>query len=362
MSGAHGVPIWLRLFHRLDPETAHALTLKLVHLVPPRRWRAPEALRVRLGPLLLEHPVGLAAGFDKDAVAVGALARLGFSFVEVGTVTPRPQAGNPHPRIFRLHEDEAVINRMGFPSAGADVVARRLARWRARGVPAVVGGNIGINRDSTDPVADFREVYRRIAPHVDYVCVNVSSPNTPGLRELQRPEHLGRILEALREEADRSACARPLFVKLAPDLSRAEVAAAVETAVAHGVRGLVVGNTTLQRPAGLRSALRGEAGGLSGRPLAPLAREKLRETAEAARGRLSLVACGGIFDAEEAWRRVRLGSSALQLYTALVYRGPAVIREIVEDLAARLAQSGAKSLAEVVGAELAAAQPRVTSS
>jgi len=361
VSGAF-VPLWLRLLHRLDPETAHRLSLRLVQLLPPRRWRAPDFLRVRLGPLVLEHPVGLAAGFDKDAVAVGPLARLGFSFVEVGTITPRPQPGNPRPRVFRLPEDEGVINRMGFPSAGADVVASRLARWRARGVGVPVGGNIGVGRDSTDPIADFREAYRKIAPHVDYVCINVSSPNTPGLRELQKPRHLARILEALGEEAARTGCDRPLFVKLAPDLSTEELGAVVRTAEALRVCGLVVGNTTLQRPAGLRSAAREEAGGLSGRPLAPLAREKLREAAEAARGRLALVACGGIFDADDAWWRIRHGASALQLYTALVWRGPAVVREIVLGLARRLEAARIDRLEQTVGAELVSAQPSVTSS
>ena len=355
-------PLWLRLFHRLDPETAHRLSLRLAHLLPPRRWRAPAALRVRLGPFVLEHPLGLAAGFDKDAVAVGPLARLGFSFIEVGTVTPRPQPGHPPPRIFRLLEDEAVINRMGFPSQGADVVARRLARWRARGVRVPVGGNIGINRDSTEPIADFREVYRKIAPHVDYICVNVSSPNTPGLRALQRPDQLARILEALQEEGIRHGCQRPLVVKLAPDLDRAELVAVVETAVAAGATGLVVGNTTVQRPPGLRSPWRDEAGGLSGRPLAPLARARLEEAAEAARGRLQLIACGGIADADEAWARIRLGAGALQLYTALVYRGPAVVRRIVDGLAQRLAAAGLGRIEDAVGQALAPTQPSSTSS
>ncbi len=355
-------PLWLRLAHRLDPERAHALALRPARLLPPRRWRAPAELRVRLGPFVLEHPLGLAAGFDKDAVALGPLARLGFSFIEVGTVTPRPQPGHPPPRIFRLLEDEAVINRMGFPSQGADVVARRLARWRARGVGVPVGGNIGINRDSADPIADFREVYRKIAPHVDYICVNVSSPNTPGLRALQRPDQLARILEALQAEGIRHRCPRPLFVKLAPDLDRAELVAVVETAAAAGVTGLVVGNTTVQRPPGLRSPWRDEAGGLSGRPLAPLARARLEEAAEAARGRLQLIACGGIADADEAWERIRLGASALQLYTALVYRGPAVVRRIVDGLAQRLTAAGLGRIEDAVGQALAPTQPSSTSS
>jgi len=355
-------PAWLALARRLPPELAHAAALRLARFYPAPPVAAPSALRTRLGPLELAHPVGLAAGFDKNGVAVGPLARLGFSHLEIGTVTPCSQPGNPRPRLFRLPADEALINRLGFPSEGVEVVARRLQHWRARGVRVVLGANIGPNRDSADPRGDYVRLYRRLAPLVDYVSVNVSSPNTPGLRDLQNVARLGPILEALAEEAARGP-ARPLLVKLAPDLAAPDIEALVELAVAHGVAGLVLTNTTVARPRGLRGAAAREAGGLSGRPLAPLARRALEVAARAARGRLTLVAAGGILDAEEAWRRIRLGASVLQVYTALVYRGPAVVRELVEGLAARLAREGVPSLAGVVGADLATgAQPSSTSS
>ncbi len=333
-------PRWLALAHRLPPEPAHALALRLVRLLPARPLRPPAELRTRMGPLLLAHPVGLAAGFDKNAVAVGPLFRLGFSHLEIGTVTPRPQPGNPRPRLFRLPEDEALVNRLGFPGDGMVAVARRLERWRARGLPGPVGANVGPDRDSADPVADYRALYRTLAPLVDWVTVNVSSPNTPGLRDLQTAARLRPILEGIGEEAVRSGVERPLFVKLAPDLEAATVAEIVALGEALGVSGLILGNTTVARPPGLRSPLAREAGGLSGRPLAPLARRLLETAARSARGRLALVACGGILDAGEAWARLRAGAAAVQIYTALVYRGPGVVRAMVRGLAERLRAEG----------------------
>ncbi len=341
---------WLALLRRLPPETAHRTALRAARLAPALPVPRSERLRTRLGPIDLPHPLGLAAGFDKDGEAVSGLLRLGFSFVEVGTVTPRPQAGNPRPRLFRLEEDEALVNRMGFNNAGMERVAARLARRHGRGV---VGVNIGINRDSGDPVADYRRVYEKLAPLADYVTLNVSSPNTPGLRDLQAAERLRPILEALREAQARLAVARPLLVKIAPDLTEQDLAALVETAVACGVAGLIVGNTTVSRPQGLRSPLAREPGGLSGRPLFPLATGALRTTARLARGRLCLLGCGGIFTGADAYAMIRAGASALQIFTALVYRGPRVVRTILRELDALLARDGVARLEDAVGADLA---------
>jgi len=340
---------WLGLLRRLPPETAHRLAVRGVRLAPALHLPRSERLRARLGPLDLPHPLGLAAGFDKNGEAVDGLLRLGFSFVEIGTVTPRPQRGNRPPRLFRLPEDEAIVNRMGFNNAGMERVAAGLARRRRRGV---VGVNIGINRDSRDPAADYRRVYERLAPLADYVALNVSSPNTPGLRDLQTASRLRPILGALAEAQAGLGASRPLFVKIAPDLGQTELEALVETAVACGVTGLIVGNTTISRPEGLRSPLSREPGGLSGRPLFALSTELLRRTARLARGRLCLVGCGGIFDGRDAYAKIRAGASVLQLFTALVYRGPRVIRTILEELEALLAGDGFARLEEAVGADL----------
>ncbi len=341
---------WLLPLRRLPPETAHRLAIRAAGLAPPLPVPRSPRLRTRLGPLELPHPLGLAAGFDKNGEAVDGLLRLGFSFVEIGTVTPRPQRGNPRPRLFRLPEDRALVNRMGFNNAGMERVATALRRRRRR--HGVVGINIGINRDSEDPVADYRRVYERLAPLADYLVVNVSSPNTPGLRALQAAARLRPILENLAEAAADLHPAPPLFVKIAPDLGDGELEALVETAVACGVAGLVVGNTTVRRPPGLRSPLAAEEGGLSGRPLFPPSTELLRKTARLARGRLCLVGCGGIFDGADAYAKIRAGASALQIFTALVFRGPGVIREILRGLEARLAADGFARLGEAVGVDL----------
>ncbi len=340
-------PLWLALARTLPPETAHAFALRAASLLPRIEIPASPRLETRIGPIPLAHPLGLAAGFDKDAIAVRPLARLGFSFIEIGTVTPRPQRGNPGPRLFRLVEDEALVNRMGFPSAGMEAVARRLAALRRR--PAVLGANIGINRDSREPARDYEAVFTRLAPLVDYLVVNVSSPNTPGLRALQHPQQLARILERL-QEANRWR--RPILVKLAPELEEETLGEIVALAIAREVCGLILTNTTTSRPRGLRSPRAREAGGLSGRPLYPLALARLRSAARHAAGRLTLIGCGGIFEGKEAYAMIRAGASALQLLTALVYRGPGVVRAILADLDRRLAADGFTSLAAAVGADL----------
>lgn len=348
-------PVLLRLVRSLPPEVAHRLGLLGLRLWPARPPLRRARLHARLGQFELPHPLGLAAGLDKNAEAVDALLALGFAFVEVGTVTPRPQPGNPRPRLFRLIEDRALINRMGFNNEGMDRVAVRLARRRRdRGV---VGVNIGINRDSADPVADYRLIYDRLAPLADYVTINVSSPNTPGLRDLQAAARLQPILHAVRERRHELGLPSPVFVKLAPDLETDAIGEIVELAVASGIDGLVVSNTTVARPPGLRSPLANQAGGLSGRPLFALATSALRTAARHAAGRLWLIGVGGIWDGADAYAKIRAGAHALQLYTAFVYRGPRVLNEILYELDMLLERDGFASLEEAVGADLRADRP-----
>lgn len=337
------------VLRHVDPETAHRLAIRGLSLLPsPRPAGGDLILRTRLAGLDLPNPVGLAAGLDKNAQAIGGLARLGFGFVECGSVTPRPQPGNPRPRLFRLAEDRAVINRMGFNNAGLEAFAARLAR-RPAGV--IVGANLGANKDSQDRAADYVTGLSRLAGLSDYVTINVSSPNTPGLRALQGraalDDLLGRVAQA---RADLPSERRvPVFLKIAPDETPADTAMMVEAALAHGIDALIVSNTTLDRPATLRSAWRGEAGGLSGAPLADRALSALRAAAEASAGRLPLVAVGGIGSGQAAWDRIRAGAGAVQIYSALIYEGPGLVRRLNRDLAARLRAEGFDSLTQAVG-------------
>ncbi|GBD42738.1 Dihydroorotate dehydrogenase (quinone) [bacterium HR40] len=347
------LPLVLRLARRLDPELAHAIALRGVRLWPAIALEPSPRLRTRLASLELPHPVGLAAGFDKNAVAVDALFRLGFAFVEVGTVTPRPQPGHPRPRLFRLVADRAIVNRMGFNNDGMERVAARLERRRGR--PGVVGVNVGINRDSEDPRADFRRIYERLAPLADYVTINVSSPNTPGLRELQAAARLRPILADLGDARARLGCRGPIFLKIAPDLEEEEIAAIVETALSCGIEGIVATNTTIKRPAGLRSLEATEPGGLSGAPLFGPSTAVLARVARLAAGRLALVGCGGIFGPEDAFSKIRAGARAVQLYTALVFEGPGVVRRIVHGLDAILEREGWPDLLSAVAADLGSA-------
>lgn len=339
------------LLRLLPPETAHALALDLARLVPPLRQRARPRLATRLAGLALPHPVGLAAGFDKDARAFAGLLRLGFAFVEVGTVTPRPQPGNPPPRLFRLVEDRALINRMGFNSEGLEAVAARLAR-RDRAV-GIVGANLGVDRDSPDPPADYAQGIARLGPLVDYLVVNLSSPNTPGLRDWQRPERLATLLASIRAARDQVRGGRPpLLLKLAPDLEPAQIQEIVELAVEGGIEGLVVANTTTARPPGLRSRHRDEPGGLSGRPLFEPSTALLRRIAARARGRLVLVGVGGIASAEDAYAKIRAGASAVQLYTGLVYEGPGLVGRILDGLERLLDRDRLPDLSAAIGLDL----------
>ncbi|MFN4297094.1 MAG: quinone-dependent dihydroorotate dehydrogenase [Brevundimonas sp.] len=329
---------------RMDPETAHQLALAALKAGLGGRHDARDAvLATRVGPLSLPNPVGLAAGFDKNGEALHGLARGGFGFVECGSVTPRPQPGNPKPRLFRLSEDRAIINRMGFNNAGLEVFARNLAR-RPEG--AVIGANLGANKDTDDKAADYVTGLLRLRGLADYFTVNVSSPNTPGLRNLQGraalDDLLGRLAEARGPE--------PLFLKIAPDLTEAEIVMIVEACVAHRMDGLIVSNTTLDRPDSLRSAQAGESGGLSGAPLRDKALTTLGWAHGVSRGRLALIGVGGIASGADAYARIRAGASAVQLYSALIYEGPGLVMSIRRDLADRLKSDGFGSVQEAVGA------------
>ena len=339
---------------RLPPETAHNAALALLGFAPlPKPLPPAPALGFTLWGLRFPTPVGLAAGFDKDARRPGAAARLGLGFGEVGTVTPRPQPGNPRPRLFRLRQERALINRYGFNSAGLEVVADRLERWRsASGAPAhPLGINIGVNKDSTDPARDYAAGLARVSALADYVAVNVSSPNTPGLRVWQAGDALDRLLTALADTHARLDAPPPILLKLAPEIDDEGLAALLEAIRDAPVVGLILTNTTTARPAGLISWEREEEGGLSGPPLAPRALEVVRRAYALSGGRLPLIGVGGIDSAEAAYAHIRAGASFVQLYTALVYRGPRLVGEITQGLARLLEADGFASLAEAVGAD-----------
>jgi dihydroorotate dehydrogenase len=336
------------MIRSLDPETAHRLTLwALSRPGLPRLLRAEAddpILATSVFGRRFASPVGIAAGFDKDAVAAGALMRLGFGFVEVGTVTPSPQAGNPRPRLFRLPEDRAVINRMGFNNAGLPALLDRVKALPARPAPLVI--NIGANKDSADRIADYAAGLEAVAPVADLVTVNVSSPNTPGLRGLQDRA----ALEALLARLAAVPAQPPLLLKIAPDLDDAALEDVAAVAAAAGIAGIIVSNTTVTRPPGLRSRHRAEPGGLSGRPLFALSTERLRRLHRLAGGRIPLIGVGGIDSGEAAYAKIRAGASLVQLYTALVYHGPGLVGRIKRELAACLRRDGFAGVAEAVGA------------
>ena len=346
---------------RLDPETAHGLTLRALRwgLGPASAGPADPVLAIRLWQRDFSNPLGLAAGFDKNALAIGPMLRLGFGFVEIGSITPAPQPGNPKPRVFRLTEDAAVINRLGFPSQGLAAAKARIGRWRSevapgKGRPAgLLGVNLGTNRDSADPAAGYAESARALAPLADYLAVNVSSPNTPGLRALQGRDELARIVERVRAAiADAPRAARPpLLVKIAPDLNAAQMAEIAAAALDLELDGLIVGNTTVARPDSLTGRHRGEAGGLSGQPLFTPSTRVLGEIYRLTRGRVPLIGVGGIGGAAEAYAKIRAGASLVQLYTALVYQGPGLIAEINAGLAEMLRRDGFSRMSEAVGAD-----------
>lgn len=334
----------------LDPEAAHNLALSaLANGLGGRDRSVPSPrLAVQALGLTFANPIGIAAGFDKNARAIRPLARLGFGFVEAGTVTPRPQIGNIRPRLFRLSEDRAVINRMGFNNDGIDATLPRLAAaYRAAGVP--IGANLGINKDGADPERDYPALVAAVAPHCDYIVINVSSPNTPGLRDLQGEARLRAILQAITA----AVTTRPkLLVKVAPDLSEDGLLSVVETAIQEGVNGLIVSNTTIRRPPGLRSPNAHQAGGLSGAPLKPFAQHMLLTAARAAKGRLTLIGVGGIATGEDALARIRAGASLVQIYSEFAYAGPALIPRLKRQLLAAMDQQGFATIADAIGVDV----------
>ena len=335
------------LLFRIPAESAHRLTIAALRHGPRTPRTAPlPVLCQRVAGIVFPNPVGIAAGFDKNAEVPDALLALGFGFVEAGTVTPLPQAGNPKPRLFRLVEDNAVINRMGFNNDGAAKVADRLGK--RLGMPGIVGANIGANKDSADRIADYAQMTLIMAPLASYLTVNISSPNTPGLRALQDPGALTALLDAVIEA--RGLLPTRLFLKLAPDLTATDIDAICKIALDKRLDALIITNTTITRPS-LRSKLAGEAGGLSGEPLRPLALHILRDFRKASGGAIPLIGVGGIASVDDAWARIRAGASLIQLYSALVYEGPGLVRRIVNGLAERVTAEGMSSIAEAVGSE-----------
>lgn len=341
-----------RALRLLAPETAHHCALWGLRAGIGPRFRADRFARLKtsIAGLDLPNPIGMAAGFDKNAQAPDALLAAGFGFVECGTVTPKPQPGNPRPRLFRLSEDRAVINRLGFNNDGLDAYADRLAARAAR--PGVVGANVGANKDSADRAADYVLGMGRVWKHAAYITANISSPNTPGLRGLQErgalEDLLGRLREA-RTPLTAAHGARPLFLKVAPDLDDTAVRDIAELALAYGLDALIVSNTTLQRPPQLTSDNREEAGGLSGTPLFQISTQTLRLFAQALGGRLPLIGVGGVSSGLTALAKIRAGANAVQLYTALVFEGPSLVARILDELDALLAAEGIDSISELVG-------------
>lgn len=336
-----------RLLRQLPAETAHRATLGLARLAGPLIVPAPLApppLRVRALGLEFPNPIGLAAGFDKEASVPDAMARFGFGFVECGTVTPRPQSGNPRPRLFRLSQDRAVINRMGFNNAGMEAAARNLMTRKGHGI---VGINIGANKDSADRIADYAACFARLALLADYVTVNVSSPNTPGLRGLQGREELTRLLDTLLAARARHGF-RPLLLKIAPDLDEHALDEIAEVVLASGIEGLIVSNTTIARPL-LRSRHAGETGGLSGAPLFAPSTEILRQMRARLGGKVTLVGVGGVASGADAYAKIRAGATLVQLYSALVFQGPSLVVRIRRELAECLARDGFATVADAVG-------------
>ena len=338
-------PLIRPLAFALDAETAHRLTIGALKIVPPRRPPDfPASLKTRVAGLDFPTPVGLAAGFDKDAEVPEQMLSMGFGFVEVGTLTPRPQDGNPRPRLFRLSEDKAVINRMGFNNRGQLEAFQRLLDCTH--MHGVIGVNVGANKDSKDRIADYAAGVRAMAPVAKYLTINISSPNTPGLRQLQDEGALKALLEAVNEARPKDG--PPIFLKVAPDLGEGEPDQIVRVAMSQGVDAIIVANTTVSRPA-LKSRFACEQGGLSGAPLKPLALKALRDFRAASGGEIPLIGVGGIATADDAWERVRAGASLVQLYSAMVYEGPHIATRIARGLAERLKRAGYSNIAEAVG-------------
>jgi dihydroorotate dehydrogenase len=340
------------LLRRLPPETAHRATLSLLRCCAPLVGHAKaDDPRLAVSALGLDfpNPIGLAAGFDKDACVPDAIIRLGFGFVECGTLTPRPQSGNPQPRLFRLDADGAVINRMGFNNEGA---ARAAGRLRVRPRNGIVGLNIGANKDSSDRIADYRVAFETLAPFASYIAINVSSPNTPGLRGLQNRSELTRLLHTLVLERAARKLKTPLLLKIAPDISLDALDDIVAVALGTEIEGLIISNTTVARPASLKSVHAGENGGLSGTPLFEPSTALLRETRARVGGKLVLIGVGGVSSGATAYAKIRAGATLVQLYTALALEGPALIARIKSELLALLDRDGLARVSDAVGADV----------
>jgi len=345
-------PLIAPLLTRLDAETAHGLALRFLNSGLYRMFYGAgtddPVLTTTVWGRTFTNPVGNAAGFDKNAQAIPALFGLGFGFAEVGGVTLRPQPGNPRPRLFRLPEDRAVINRMGFNNAGADALAARLAAQKPNGV---LGVNLGLNKDSTDAPGDFGALARRFAARVDFLTINVSSPNTPGLRALQNIGPLRDIVRSVRTACAEASSSPAVLLKIAPDLAMEDVTAIAALALAEKLDGMVISNTTLSRPAQLRSLRQSETGGLSGAPLFELSTQMLRHVYRETGGKLVLIGVGGIASGADAYAKIRAGASLIQLYSALVFDGPALIPRIKTELAELLHRDGFASVSAAVGAD-----------
>lgn len=343
--------LYRHLLARLDAETVHHRALNglellgniLPALATDTAGMAVEALGIRFA-----HPLGLAAGFDKDGRCLPAIRALGFSFAEVGTVTPRPQPGNPPPRLFRLPEDRALINRLGFPSEGAAAVAARLKRRGA----FPVGISLGKNKDTplADAAQDYNAVLRQLYPYGDFFVVNVSSPNTPDLRRLQTRDYLSDLLQSLMETVRSlgDTAPKPLLVKIAPDLTWDEIDTLLDLALLHGVAGIIATNTTIQRD-GLRSAAASESGGLSGQPLRQRSTEIIRHVYRESGGKLTVIGVGGVFTGDDAWEKLCAGASLIQAYTGFIYEGPLFARKVLSGLRRRMQREGVATLADIVG-------------
>lgn len=354
-------PLLKPAFHALDPETAHEATLTALEKLPLRAAPSCDGrLAIEAFGLTFPNPVGLAAGFDKDARVPDAMLSLGFGFVEIGSVTPRPQSGNPKPRLFRLAEDRAVVNRMGFNNAGASEAESRLARRAGR--PGLVGVNVGANKDSEDRAADYALGVAAFAPHAAFFVVNVSSPNTPGLRDLQARAALddlaARALEARDKAVAQGLPRRPVLLKIAPDLDLVGLDDVVEVARTRGLDGLVVSNTTLARPTWLKGAAAKETGGLSGAPLMRRSTWMLAEAFRRMEGAMPLVGVGGIASGADALAKIRAGATLVELYSAMVFEGPDLVKRILKELIAAMDREGLTSLGPLVGrdAEAVAAE------
>ena len=354
----HLYPLLRPLVFALDAETAHRATVRALKLLPQHSAHLPDSLKSEVAGVCFPSPVGLAAGFDKDAEVPGEMLTLGFGFVEVGTLTPRQQSGNARPRLFRLPEDEAVINRLGFNNGGQAEAFIRLKTCNRAGGP--IGVNIGANKDSPDRVGDYVAGVQAMSAVADYLTVNISSPNTPGLRALQDQGALDTLLSAIAaaraeggppksgsSSAPRAA-GPPIFLKVAPDLEKGDPERIVKSAIDNRIDAIIVSNTTVSRPP-LQSRHKGEEGGLSGEPLKGLALDALRRFRSASGGSIPLVGCGGIASAEDAWERIRAGASLVQLYTAMIYHGPHIARRIAHGLAHKLHSAGFSTISEAVG-------------